>query len=556
MCRPHTSPPGRRLGRAFLALPPSRGTPLARLSGESLIRTARPPSIESFGQTGQLPGSLPLRRRIDQTRRRAALIRRRSDRADFCADPLHWTCRDSGGAATLAGQRRSRGRGMTDPMVSNVYFGLSPLWVSTALLILTYAVIISEQINRSVVTLVGASVMVVLGVMTQEEAIRGIDWNTLGLLAGMMILVSISRRSGMFQYMAIWSAKAARAHPAGILFLLQVTTAVVSAFLDNVTTVLLIVPVTLAITKELEVPPYPFLVGEIIASNIGGTATLIGDPPNIMIGSQAGLAFDDFVIHLTPVIVVVLIAQTLMTHLLWGREMKATPAAEARVLAMVPAEAITDWLLLKQALAVLGLVLVAFVFARPLRLEPATIAMLGAAVLMLLDNWAHHTEKASHNIHQTFGDVEWITIFFFIGLFIIVHGVDVSGLLALLANKLVAATGGDLATTGYVILWGSALLSAIIDNIPFVATMIPLIKNMAASYGGADKIEPLWWSLSLGACLGGNGTLIGASANLTVAGIAERNGIPFRFLTYTMYAFPMMLVSIVISHVYLWWRYF
>ena len=445
---------------------------------------------------------------------------------------------------------------MTDPTVSNVYFGLSPLWVSTALLILTYAVIISEQINRSVVTLVGAAVMVVLGVITQEEAIRGIDWNTIGLLTGMMILVSISRRSGIFQYVAIWSAKAARAHPAGILLLLQITTAVLSAFLDNVTTVLLIVPVTLAITKELEVPPYPFLVGEVLASNIGGTATLIGDPPNIMIGSQVGLAFDDFVIHLTPVIVVVLIAQTVMIHVLWGREMRATPAAEARVLAMVPEDAITDWLLLKQALAVLAVVLVAFVFARPLRLEPATIAMLGAAVLMLLDNWAHHTEKASHNIHETFGDVEWITIFFFIGLFIVVHGVDVSGLLALLANKLAAATGGDLATTGYVILWGSALLSAIIDNIPFVATMIPLIKNMAASYGGADKIEPLWWSLSLGACLGGNGTLIGASANLTVAGIAERNGVPFRFLTYTMYAFPMMIVSIAISHVYLWWRYF
>jgi Na+/H+ antiporter NhaD/arsenite permease-like protein len=456
----------------------------------------------------------------------------------------------------IAGRRRGRGYEMTDPAVSNVYFGLSPLWVATALLLLTYAVIISEQINRSVVTLVGASIMVVLGVIDQDEAIRGIDWNTIGLLAGMMILVSISRRSGMFQYMAIWSAKAAKAHPAGILFLLQVTTAVLSAFLDNVTTVLLIVPVTLAITKELEVPPYPFLVGEVLASNIGGTATLIGDPPNIMIGSQAGLAFDDFVIHLAPVIIVVLIAQTVMIHLLWGREMKATPAAEARVLAMVPKDAIIDWLLLKQALAVLAVVLIAFVFARPLRLEPATIAMLGAAVLMLLDNWAHHTEKASHNIHRTFGDVEWITIFFFIGLFIIVHGVDVSGLLALLAGRLVAATGGDLATTGYVVLWASALLSAIIDNIPFVATMIPLIKNMAASYGGPDKIEPLWWSLSLGACLGGNGTLIGASANLTVAGIAERNGIPFRFLTYTMYAFPMMVVSIVISHVYLWWRYF
>src|SRR6202521_5800640 len=445
---------------------------------------------------------------------------------------------------------------MTDAMVSNVYFGLSPLWVATALLLLTYAVIISEQINRSVVTLVAAAVMAVLGVMSQEEAIRGIDWNTIGLLAGMMILVSISRRSGMFQYMAIWSAKAARAHPAGILFLLQVTTAVVSAFLDNVTTVLLIVPVTLAITKELEVPPYPFLVGEIIASNIGGTATLIGDPPNIMIGSQAGLAFDDFVIHLTPVIVVVLIAQTLMTHLLWGREMKATPAAEARVLAMVPAEAITDWLLLKQALAGLGFVLGAFVFARPLRLEPATIAMLGAAVLMLLDNWAHHTEKASHNIHQTFGDVEWITIFFFIGLFIVVHGVEVGGLLSLLANQLVAATGGNMAHAGFAILWASAFLSAIVDNIPFVATMIPLIKSMAPAYGGPDKIEPLWWCLSLGACLGGNGTLIGASANLTVAGIGDRNGVPFRFLTYSYYAFPMMVVSIAICHVYVWWRYF
>src|SRR5262249_11773026 len=210
-------------------------------------------------------------------------------------------------------------------------------------------------------------------------------------------------------------------------------------------------------------------------------------------------------------------------------------------------ETITDWLLLKQSLAVLAVVLVAFVFARPLRLEPATIAMFGAAVLMLLDNWAHHTEKASHNIHQTLGDVEWITIFFFIGLLLVVPAVDASGLLALLADRLVAATGGDLPTPGYVVLWGSAFLSAIIDNIPFVATMIPLIKNMAASYGGADKIEPLWWSLSLGACLGGNGTLIGPPANLTVAGIAQRNSLPFPFLPYTMYPLPLMLVSILIN---------
>jgi len=223
---------------------------------------------------------------------------------------------------------------------------------------------------------------------------------------------------------------------------------------------------------------------------------------------------------------------------------------------MHPAAAIKDWTLLKQSLVVLIAVMVVFVLARPLHLEPATIAMFGAAVLMLLDNLKHASEKAAHNIHSTFGEVEWITIFFFIGLFIVVHGVEVGGLLKLLADTMVAATGGSMAATGYVILWASAVLSAIVDNIPFVATMIPLIKNMAPAFGGQDAIMPLWWCLSLGACLGGNGTLIGASANLTVAGIGERNKVPFRFVTYSLYAFPMMLVSVAICHVYVWLRYF
>src|SRR5215217_1161289 len=436
------------------------------------------------------------------------------------------------------------------------FFGLNPMAVTTVILALTYAVIIWDKLNRAIVALLGASAMVIIGALDQTEALKGIDWNTIGLLTGMMILVSISRRSGMFQSLAIWSAQKAKANPAGILLLLQITTALLSALLDNVTTVLLIVPVTLAITRELEVPAYPYLFAEIFASNIGGTATLIGDPPNILIGSQVGLDFNAFVIHLTPVIVVVMAVQAVMIHVLWGKEMKATPEREARVLAMKPEETIKDWLLLKQSLVVLTVVMIAFALARPLHLEPATIAMFGAAVLMLLDNWAHHSEKASHNIHQTFGDVEWITIFFFIGLFIVVHGVEVGGLLKLLADKLVVATGGNMAHAGYAILWTSAFLSAIVDNIPFVATMIPLIKSMAPAYGGADKIEPLWWCLSLGACLGGNGTLIGASANLTVAGIAERNGVPFKFMTYTLYAFPMMLVSVAIAHVYVWWRYF
>jgi len=320
--------------------------------------------------------------------------------------------------------------------------------------------------------------------------------------------------------------------------------------------VLLIVPVTLAICNTLKVPAYPYLFAEIFASNIGGTATLIGDPPNILIGSQVGLSFNDFVYELTPVILVVMAVQALIIHVLWGKDLKATPEAEAAVMSMKPVEAIEDWRLLKQALAVLTLVMVTFVLARPLHLEPATIALFGAAVLMLLDNWAHHAEKAAHNIHQTFGDVEWITIFFFIGLFVVVHGVDVGGLLRLLANKLVAATGGNMAHAGYAILWASAFLSAIVDNIPFVATMIPLIKNMAPAFGGPEHIMPLWWCLSLGACLGGNGTLIGASANLTVAGISERNGVPFRFITYTLYGAPMMIVSLAICNVYVWWRYF
>jgi Na+/H+ antiporter NhaD/arsenite permease-like protein len=450
----------------------------------------------------------------------------------------------------------AEGHRMDGHAVSKVYLGLNPMWVATSILLITYAVIITEKMNRSIVALVGAGLMIVVGVLDQEEALRGVDWNTIGLLTGMMILVSISRRSGMFQYLAIWSAQAARAHPAGILLMLQITTAVVSAFLDNVTTVLLIAPVTLAITRELKVPPYPFLFAEIFASNIGGTATLIGDPPNILIGSRADLDFNAFVYNLTPVILVIMLVQVAIVHFVWGRRLAASSDAEAQVMAMVPREAIMDPLLLKQSLAILGVVIVAFILARPLHLEPAPIAMLGAAVLMLLDNWAHHTEKATHNIHQTFGDVEWITIFFFIGLFIVVHGVEVGGLLSLLAQYLISATGGDLATTGFAILWASAVLSSIVDNIPFVATMIPLIKTMAPTFGGEQSLVPLWWCLSLGACLGGNGTLVGASANLCVAGIGDRNGVPFRFLQFTLYAFPMMLLSIVDAHAYVWWRYF
>jgi Na+/H+ antiporter NhaD/arsenite permease-like protein len=433
--------------------------------------------------------------------------------------------------------------------------GQVAMWTAAGLLVATYAAIMTERVNRAIVALLGAGLMVLTGVINQETAIEGEDFNTLGLLVGMMVLVAVARRSGMFQYLAIWSAKIARGRPWAILALLSVVTAVVSALLDNVTTVLLIAPVTLVITQELKVPPYPFLFTEILASNIGGTATLIGDPPNIIIGSAVGLTFNDFVVNLAPVIVIILALQLLVNHLIWGRSMATDEAARARVMAFDERQAITDRPLLRKSLFVMGLVIVAFMLARPLGLEAGTIALSGAALLLLLDNWRRDAEGQTHHVHEIFGQVEWVTIFFFVGLFAIVKGVEHTGLLAMLADALADATGGDLALTAVAILWASAILSAVIDNIPFVATMIPVIKSMAPAFGGPEGLLPLWWSLSLGACLGGNGTLIGASANLTVAGIAERAGVPFRFLTFLKLAFPMMLLSILVSTIYVYLRY-
>lgn len=440
-------------------------------------------------------------------------------------------------------------------VATRAILGLNPLWVATGVLIATYGVVMSEKVNRAIVALLGASLLVILGVLNQEQAVNGVDFNTIGLLIGMMIIVSITKRCGVFQYLAIWAAKKVQANPAGIMFMLQIVTAVVSAFLDNVTTVLLVVPVTLVITEELGVKPYPFLVSQIIASNIGGTATLIGDPPNILIGSQVGIPFNDFITNLTPVVVVVLLVTCAMFHFIWGRGLVASPEARARVMNFDEKAAITNKRLLMQALAVISGVIVSFVLARKLGLEPATIALFGAAVLMLLYVFGRSAEEQAEKVQHIFNEVEWITIFFFIGLFIVVSGVEHAGLLRMAAEKLVDATGGDLTLTTLAILWVSAILSAIVDNIPFVATMIPLIKAMEPTFGSPEALMPLWWALSLGACLGGNGTLVGASANLTVAGLAERAGQPIRFIQYTKVAFPVMLVSILISHVYLLIRY-
>ena len=437
----------------------------------------------------------------------------------------------------------------------SVIFGLNPMWVAAILFAITYVVVMTEKVNRAIVSLLAAGLMIVLGVLNQEAAIRGIDFNTIGLLIGMMVIVAITRQSGVFQFMAIWAAKKVDARPWGILVMIALVTAVTSALLDNVTTVLLVAPVTLLITEELKVSPYPYLFAMIFSSNIGGTSTLIGDPPNIMIGSATGLTFNDFAYNLLPAIVVIMAVTLIPIYFIWGRHLKAAPEDRQRVMQFNEREAITNPRLLKQCLSVIGLVIGGFVFAKALHLEAATVAMTGAALLLLLANLGRDAERQSKHVLDAFNEVEWITIFFFIGLFIVVHGVDSTGLLKLLADKMLALTGGNLTATSMIILWSSAILSAIIDNIPFVATMIPLIKAMAPTFGGPDGLLPLWWALSLGACLGGNGTLVGASANLVVAGFAERAGQPIRFMQYTLMAFPIMLMSIAISMVYLYWRY-
>ncbi len=441
-----------------------------------------------------------------------------------------------------------------------VLFGWSPQWTAAVLLLLVYGVIILDRLNVAVVALAGAVVTILIGLLNQEAAFRGIDFNTLTLLIGMMIIVALTARSGIFQYLAIAAAKLVRGNPAGILIMLQIVTAVVSAFLDNVTTVLLVAPVTLLICETLQVKALPFLVAEIFASNVGGTATLIGDPPNVLIGSSADLSFNDFVYHMAPGILLVQAAMLASFHFLYGRHMRTSARALVRVMRFKQADAITDMRLLVKACFVLAITVAGFIAARHLGLEVGTIAILGASLLMILHLAGKPTNEQADDVQQIFNSVDWTTIFFFAGLFVVVYGVEVTGLLKLAAEALMAAAGGAPVAILLAILWGSALISSLVNNIPYVAAMIPLIKAIGSApgspfAGSPEHLMPLWWALSFGACLGGNGTLIGASANLTVAGIAERAGQPIRFLPYLKIAFPIMLVSVGVSMIYLWLRY-
>lgn len=423
---------------------------------------------------------------------------------------------------------------------------MNQVWVAGIVFLMTYALIISEKLHRTVVALLGAAVLLLLGVLPQETALHHIDFNTLGLLTGMMIIVGITRHSGVFQYLAIVAARWAKGEPMAIMVALAAITAVLSALLDNVTTVLLIVPVTFSITRELKINPIPFLISQILASNIGGTATLIGDPPNIMIGSQVKeLTFNAFVWNLSPVVIIIFIVTIYLLKWIYRNEMKVAPELQTKLMAFDPNKEIKDSALLKKSLLVLSLTIAGFATHQIFHLESATIAMAGATLLMLI---------SKVDMEEVFHEVEWPTLFFFIGLFVLVGGLVEVGIIKTMAEKSLEITRGNLTFASLLILWVSAIASAFVDNIPFVATMIPLIKTMG-QLGNMGNIEPLWWALSLGACLGGNGTIIGASANVIVAGMADRQGHPLTFVGFMRVAFPLMLVSIVISSAYIYLRY-
>ena len=420
---------------------------------------------------------------------------------------------------------------------------------AVALFVVVLALIAFEILNRTVAALLGAAILISFGILDQEQAATEfVDWNTIGLLAGMMVIVAILERTGVFEYLAIKSAQWGEARPGRILILLSLVTALLSAFLDNVTTVILMVPVTFLIADALESSPIPFLLTQVMASNVGGAATLIGDPPNILIGSAADLSFLDFVFALTPVVLLTLPAVLGVLYLMFRKDLSHSKDAEETIGAMDAAASIRDPILLRKSLIVLGLVIVAFFLHGALHLEAATIALFGAAALMLY---------ARSDVEGILREVEWPTLLFFVGLFVLVGGLEATGFVGSIATALTNVAGGTSALTAIVVIWGSGIASGVVDNIPFTATMIPVIQDLAEVEGlSEEEVRPLWWSLALGADFGGNLTLIGASSNVVVAGMSERAGQKISFIKFMLYGIPVTLVSLVVATVYVLVRYY
>jgi Na+/H+ antiporter NhaD/arsenite permease-like protein len=416
-------------------------------------------------------------------------------------------------------------------------------WIALAVFIVTYGAIASDRVDRTLAALLGAVAAILLGVVTQEAGFGAVDWNVIFLLFGMMVIAGVLRRTGVFGWLAVRTVRLARGDPLVILLLLAGITALLSAFIDNVTTIVLLVPVTLYIATTLRLSPIPFVLAEVLASNIGGTATLIGDPPNILIGSAAGLTFVDFLLNLTPVIVLVFIVSAAALAVVFRGQMTVAPEVREAVLAIDDSEFITDRRLLRLSLVVLALTIVGFLVAAVIHQQPATIALLGAAVLLLVAR----LEPA-----ELIREVDWSTLLFFVGLFVVIEGLVATGVIAAVGTGLAEMTGGDQAVTTLGLLWVSGFASALVDNIPYTATMIPVVHQLGTS---GLATEPLWWALSLGACLGGNATIVGASANVVAANALVRAGHPISFWRFLRIGGMVALISLLISSAYVWVRY-
>ncbi|WP_328743833.1 ArsB/NhaD family transporter [Streptomyces sp. NBC_00285] len=425
-------------------------------------------------------------------------------------------------------------------------------WAAMAVFVGAYVLIITERVHRTAAALGGAGFMLVISATDGKAAFysehTGIDWNVIFLLLGMMAIVGVLRQTGLFEYLAIWSVKRARGRPFRVMAMLVVITAVASALLDNVTTVLLIAPVTLLVCERLGLASAPFLIAEVFASNIGGTATLVGDPPNIIIASRAGLTFNDFLVHLAPIAALLTAVLLVLCRVMFRKAFVYDEERAGQVMALTEREAIRDPRLLWQGLAVLALVVAGFVLHPVLHYEPSVVALLGAGLLVAVSRV---------ETRQLLGEVEWPTLAFFAGLFVMVGALIETGVIGDLSSALADATGGRELGATLTLLGGSAVLSGIVDNIPYVATMAPITADLVKDMGGAaGGHHVLWWALALGADLGGNATAIGASANVVVLGIAERNRQPISFWQFTKYGLVVMLVTVAISALYLWLRYF
>ena len=419
---------------------------------------------------------------------------------------------------------------------------MNPVWLAGGIFLITYSLIVTERVHRTIAALMGGVAIILFGVLEQDQAFHSIDWNVIFLLAGMMMIASILSETGIFQWIAVQSVRYGKGNPYRIMVILVLVTAITSALLDNVTIVILMAPVTLFIAASLKVSPIPFLIAMILASNIGGTATLVGDPPNILIGSAAGIDFVTFAANLAPIAMLILVVFMGLAWFLFRRDFNEITSDSSSLDAMDISELITNRSLLHKSLIVLAGVILGFLLHGALHLQPATIALTGATVLML---WGRV------DLEQVLDEIEWTALFFFIGLFIVVEALVIVGIIEAVAQAALRLTGANLQMTSMLLLWLSAVASGIVDNIPYTATMIPVVENL----GKAMPIEPLWWSLALGACLGGNVTLVGAAANVVVANLSEKSGHPISFGLFLRYGATVTFVSIILASIYIWVRY-